>query len=124
MYSLRLLFLAFNFLGWSLLVFLGSSTFITPASALPVAYPTVHSADFASASNSSTPVAAQRLSPGTPTPSDKRGGLDSLENLDSLGSLLPAGSPIRRDINTVVGDINILNNYYGEMRQHATNFRT
>ena len=123
MHSLRLLFLALNFLGWSLLFFLGSSS-VAPAAALPIAAPMVHSADFVSASNSSTPVAAQRLSPGTPAPSGKRDVLDSVEKLGETGSVLPPGIPLRRDINTVIGDINILNNYYQEMNQHASNFRS
>ena len=120
MSSLRLL-LALNFLGWSLLVFIGFSTLVAPAVALPVAYPMVHSADFASASNTSTPVFSQHVSPGTPT--GKRDVLDSVEGLGAVGNALPASSPVRRDINTVLGDINILNNYYSQMSQHTDNFR-
>lgn len=115
------LLLALNFLGWSLLVFIGSATFVVPAVALPVAFPMVHSADFASSPNASTPVFSQHVSPGTPA--NKRDVLDSVEELGTAGNALPAGSPVRRDINTVIGDINILNNYYGAMRQHAANFR-
>ncbi|KIP11960.1 hypothetical protein PHLGIDRAFT_17778 [Phlebiopsis gigantea 11061_1 CR5-6] len=81
----------------------------------------VHNADFASAPNASTPVFSPRVSPGTP--SGKRDVLDSIEQLGAAGNALPAGSPIRRDINTVLGDINILNNYYTQMSQHAGNFR-
>ena len=110
-----------NFLGWSLLVFIGSSALVTPAVALPVAFPMVHNADFASSPNASTSVFSQRVSPGTP--SSRRDVLDSIENLGTAGNALPAGSSLRRDINTVLGDINILNNYYGGMRQNAANFR-
>ncbi|KAI0348015.1 hypothetical protein BDW22DRAFT_1385036 [Trametopsis cervina] len=34
-----------------------------------------------------------------------------------------ADSVRSRDINTVLGDVNILNNYYEQMSQHAANFR-
>lgn len=113
---LRALFLVLNVLGWSTLVFLGSVSLVAPAHALPVAFPMIHNADYAPAPNASTPVFAQHVSPGTPMV--RRDVLESIEQLGAAGQAIQ-----RRDINTVLGNINILNNYYAQMTQHASNFR-
>ena len=115
MYSpLRALFLVLNLLGWTALVFLGTTSVVVPAYALPVAFPTIRDANYAHAPNASAPVFAQHVSPGTP----RRDFLDSVEQLGAAGEAIQ-----RRDINTVLGNINILNNYYVQMTQHASNFR-
>ncbi|EKM61036.1 uncharacterized protein PHACADRAFT_134144 [Phanerochaete carnosa HHB-10118-sp] len=116
MYSpLRALFLVLNLLGWSTLVFFGTASLVAPARALPIAFPMIHNADYAPAPNASTPVFAQHVSPGSPMV--RRDVLDSIEQLGAAGEAIQ-----RRDINTVLGDINILNNYYVQMTQHASNF--
>lgn len=115
MYSLSRALFVVHVLGWTLLVLLGTAPFVPLASAVPVPLPMYRDADFASAPNASTSVLAQHVSPGTP--SAKRDFIDSIEQLGAVGSNLP------RDINTVLGDINILNNYYGQMRVHSANFR-
>lgn len=117
MYSpLRILFFALNAFGWTLLVFLGTSSIVLEVSALPVARPMIHSADYAPAQNTSAPFPVEHVSPGTP--STKRDILDTIEGLPGAGS-----SFTPRDINTMLGDINILNNYYNQMAEHASNFR-
>jgi hypothetical protein len=117
MYSpLRILFFALNVLGWTLLVFLGSSFVVLEVSALPIVRPMVYDTDYAATSNTSAPFLTGNVSPGTP--STKRDILDTIERLPAAGS-----SFTPRDINTMLGDINILNNYYNQMAGHASNFR-
>ncbi|GJE86108.1 hypothetical protein PsYK624_021880 [Phanerochaete sordida] len=112
MYSpLRALFLVLNVLGWSVLVFLGTVSLVAPVHALPVAFPAVRSTNYAPAPNASHPLFVPHA------PVSRRDVLDSVEQLGALGTAVQP-----RDINTVVGDINILNNYYTQMTRHAENF--
>lgn len=99
---------------FTLLVLVGSSSLgAVPALAAPVPAPSpmIHDADFAPRlpQNATTPVVRDLLS--------------SIEDLGSLGSTIPRDLKTR-DITTILGDMNVLNNYYTGMQTHASNFRT
>ena len=100
----RTLLLGLNVLSLTLLVTVGTPVAITPTSAAPV--PFVPSTDYAA-----SPVLVKHV--------QQEDGVSKRSN--SSGSVVDSIRP--RDINTVLGDINILNNYYTGMTTHAANFR-
>ena len=85
---------------------------IVPVLASPIPMPMSSSTDFF-ASRSLSNASAPALEVGSKA-------LDGKRDLN-LESLLP-GLP-RRDVTTFIGDIKTLNNYYGQMNQHAASFR-
>lgn len=109
----RALFFALNLAVFSLLALVGSSV---PALGAPLPSPMFKNADFAPQppQNASMPVARAFAY----LQNDKRDLFSSFEGLGGLGSMVP------RDINTLTGNLNVLNNYFVGMNQHASNFRT
>lgn len=100
----RTILLGLNVLALTLLVTVGTPVAITPASAAPV--PLVPSTDYAA-----SPVLVKHV--------QQEDGVS--KRSDSSDNVLDNIRP--RDINTVLGNINILNNYYTGMSTHAANFR-
>ncbi|KAI0094902.1 hypothetical protein BDY19DRAFT_915193 [Irpex rosettiformis] len=107
----RTILLGLNVLVFSLLITVGNPTVITPAAAAPL--PFIRDTDYASHphQNTTTPVFVKHV--------QQEGSMSRRGNLsdDDTESIRP------RDINTVLGNINILNNYSEQMTEHASNFR-
>ncbi|KAJ3539445.1 hypothetical protein NM688_g6358 [Phlebia brevispora] len=109
----RVFYFVLNLAVFALLALVGSSPLVVvPALAAPIPSPMVHTADFAPRplQNATTPVA--------------RDILTTIEEAGGITSGLPRRELRNRDITTVLGDLNVLNNYYNGMQQHAANFRT
>lgn len=100
----RTLLLGLNVLSLTLLVTVGTPVAITPASAAPVLF--VPRTDYAA-----SPVLVKHV--------QQENGVSKRSN--SSDSVVDNIRP--RDINTVLGDINVLNNYYTGMTTHASYFR-
>jgi len=109
----RTVLLGVNVLVFALLVVVGTPAAVKPAVASPV--PFVQNSDYAlQPYNTSSAVLVKHVQ------EDSNKKRDSFPSVDATGDR-KTSQP--RDINTVLGDINILNNYYTQMSSHAANFR-
>ena len=107
----RAILFSLNVLIFALLVTVGTPAVITPAAAAPL--PSASSVNYAAHShrNTTAPTLVKHV--------QQEDSLSRRSNAytGAVDSIRP------RDINTVLGDINILNNYYTGMTTHAANFR-
>ncbi len=107
----RAILFSLNVLVFALLVTVGAPAVITPAAASPL--PLASSTDYMARShrNTTSSVLVKHVQPEDSLSRRKDLSADTVEDIRS------------RDINTVLGDINVLNNYYTQMSTHASNFR-
>jgi hypothetical protein len=108
----RSVLLGVNVLVFALLVVVGTPAAVKPAVAFPVSF--VHNSNYASQPHNISSVSTVKHVQHS---EKKRDALPSVDVTGNRKTLQP------RDINTVLGDINILNNYYTQMSSHAANFR-